>query len=262
MAPGLIGLLAGIAVLSLAGCGNCRTGTRRTFQHAEDVFAFANELKWRYSFAEPGRVVTHRTEPPPDFSLRCFTVSRLAREFFYHARFDAAQPRATPAEYQKLIQAVRSRDSRCPSPESEKIVIPGYANLNEFSAAHPDFLKVAAGAAWHSYVQRGNWRMIFPFGRRHQSQTAAALAEKITRGFLPIVHLVDFPTLKMNHAILLTGVTETPTGLSFRAYDPNNPGQAVALSFDTATRRFHFDRNSYYRGGPVNVYEVYKNAFY
>jgi hypothetical protein len=76
-------------------------------------------------------------------------------------------------------------------------------------------------------------------------------------GLLPIAHVYTFPNTKLNHAILIYAEKEKPGAMLFQGYDPNNPGRPVELRFDNATRSFLFERNQYFAGGPVKVYEVY-----
>ena len=205
MASWLIsGLVLVLAVCS-AGCARCLNSVSRPFDQGRDSFAFQNELLHRYVLDVDGDMSSHRVEPTPDYTLHCFPMVRAAREFFYHARFDSALPRVSSSEYQTLIQKVVGRDSRCLSTEPDKIVIPGFESLVDFSREHEPLLKKGCGAKWNSYTQRGNWRMVLPFPRRHQAQTAGTLISKLDSGLLPIVHIVDFPGLQINHAILLTG---------------------------------------------------------
>jgi hypothetical protein len=148
------------------------------------------------------------------------------------------------------------------SSESEKIVVPGYANLRDFSQDWESLLKDAGGGSWRSYVQRGHWRMILPFSRGHQAQTAETLLQEVQTNRAPVVHLVRFPQLTINHALLLFDAAETDREIRFTAYDPNDPQQPVLLTFQRASRRFEFPANDYFGGGKVDVYEVYRNVFY
>jgi hypothetical protein len=51
-------------------------------------------------------------------------------------------------------------------------------------------------------------------------------------------------------------------GTTFVAYDPNNPDHPAELTFDERKRTFLFERNQYFGGGAVKVYEVYHGLFY
>ena len=78
----------------------------------------------------------------------------------------------------------------------------------------------------------------------------------------PVVHVVSFPSLRINHALLVFAVSEDPARIQFQVYDPNTPGQPCELNFDRKTRTFHFPATAYFPGGKVNVYEVYHGLLY
>jgi hypothetical protein len=249
------------ALVLLAGCA-CPRSVTRPFSPDRDAFAFANELRWKYRFDGSGGVETQKSEPPPEYSLRCFSMVRAAREFFYHARFAPELPRASRAEYERLIREVVARNSRCPSNEKDRIVIPGFANLREFSAEYADLLKSRCGGAWQSFFQRGNWRMVFPVTRGQQERTAERIAAELSQGKLPAVHVYRFPNTSLNHALLAFSAEQTSQEIRFQLYDPNDPSRPAELRFDRCARTFLFERNQYFGGGPVRVYEVYRGLFY
>jgi hypothetical protein len=234
----------------------------RRFDFNSDTFAFANELIWEYQFdTATGKTTFRRREPKPHYAHRCFVLTRAARQFLYHARFDAARPIADDETYRRLIREVVSRNPRTPCPLEKQIVIPGFASLREFSAAREPLLKAGCGGAWRSYVLRSHWRMIFPISRAHQEQTAARLLPALGRDFSPIVHLVRFPSLTINHGMILFDTAETATGVVFSAYDPNDPVRPAQLTFDRATRTFSLPQNRYWAGGKLNVIEIYRGWF-
>lgn len=232
------------------------------FRFPEDAFAYANELASSYEWDPNGKMIQHPKAPRPEFTLRCFVVARTARQFRQHARFEPNEPKATCASYKHLIRLVLRRSPRHWSAAHDRIAIPGYANLREFSMEQEALLKEASGGAWQSYFQRGNWRMIFPFSRRHQQRTAERLAQELQKSRPPIVHLVCFPSLTLNHAVLLFDYKWTSAGFSFSAYDPNDPERPTTLSYREAQRSFHFSSTPYFAGGPVKVYEVYRGLGY
>lgn len=235
----------------------------RGFDFECDAFAFANETKWSYA-ADPatGRQVSTPRVPEPDYTLHCFVVVRAARQFWLHARFDPALAAPDESACRELIRAVVSRSAQTESAPGMKVVIPGYGGLREFSRAHEGLLKASCGGAWQSYFQRGNWRMTFPFSRRHQAVEAARLAGTVRQGKPPIVHALRFPQLTINHTLLLFGAVETADGITFRAYDPNVPEREVPLTYDRATRTFSLPPLHYFVGGRVDVYEIYRGWIY
>ena len=235
----------------------------RRFEFARDSFAFPNELVWEYTTdAATGKMIFGRREPKPDYAHRCFALARVARQFFYHARFAADQPPATADLCRQLIRAVIARHPRTPCALAERIVIPGFAGLREFSRAQEKLFKTECGGAWRSYFVRSHWRMIFPFSRAHQTRTAESLVAALGKKLLPVVHLVKFPALTINHCIILFGVTETGRGWEFESYDPNNAVEPERLTFDRATRTFHLAPNSCWPGGELNVSHIYRSWFF
>jgi hypothetical protein len=73
----------------------------------------------------------------------------------------------------------------------------------------------------------------------------------------PAVHVVDFPGLRVNHALLFYAVEKDAEGWRFSAYDPNSPGEPVEVRFDRSHRRFHMAPTPYFVGGWISAYEVY-----
>jgi len=259
----IFGALWAAVLLTLCGCAGHRqfVGTR-PFDFQKDSFAYANELVWEYHFDANGKWVHQRREPQPDYTHHCFVVARSARQFFENATFDPAQPVAPEATYRRLIRRVVSVDPSHPLPESKKIVIPGYANLRDFSATQEKLLKAECGGAWQSYFQRGHWRMIFPFSRAHQARTAEQLLADLKENRPPVVHVVRFPQLTINHSVLLFDAKQTDKEILFSVYDPNKPDRPKMLTYDRASRTFTFPGNDYWPGGRVDIYEVYRSWDY
>jgi hypothetical protein len=255
--PGLL------AVLLFNGCVSPRPikadATAQHFRFPNDTFAYANELNWDYVLdSATGRMKTHRRTPAPKYALHCFAMTRAARQFFDRAQFEPSSPRVDNELYARLIRNVLRPDKA----DREGIAIPGYADLREFSRDKEPLLKSASGGRWRSYFQRGNWRMVFPFPRSHQERQSRAMIESLRQGRLPIVHLVRFPQLTINHAMLVYDFKESRDGIEFVAYDPNDPFKPAQLEYRHSSRTFHLPANRYFAGGRVDVYEIYRGGFY
>ena len=251
------------ALLALAlGCA-VRTAPadlgHASFVFETATFAFANETVWEYDLGT-SRGAWRKREPRPDFALRCGTMVRAARQFWAHARFFPSAPVADASTYEAIVRAVLRSDPRHPS--GKRLAIPGYPDLRSFSAAHEPLLKATMAGPWQSYVQRGNWRMIFPFTARHQRRLARRLLDSLARGWPPIVHVLRYPELTLNHLVLVYDAEETPAEIRFRAYDPNDAARPVLLTYDRAARMFTYAATPYFPGGPAKAYEVYYGLFY
>jgi hypothetical protein len=234
---------------------------RAPFTFPGDAFAFANITVWEYDVDPASGAISWRPrEPPPDFSLRCGTMARLARQFWANARFDPAAPVADETTYERLVTQLIDSDAR--RPVTPPVVIPGYPDLRAFSAEHRDLLKRVMAGPWQSYLQRGNWRMIFPFTPSQQRAEAARLLEGLAHGWPPVVHVLRYPFTTINHLVLVYAVEETPTEIRFHVYDPNDAEKTVMLTWDRAARLFSYSTTPYFPGGPVRAYEVYDGLLY
>lgn len=251
-------LLAALLV-ALAGCASSsKHFFSRPFTFGEDTFAYANELVWEYEFDEATGKTSHRKRvPEPEYTHHCFVVARAAKQFFQNARFDPSLPPADEKTYRTLVRRVVSVSPRKVLPEDHKVVIPGYANLFEFSKEQAKVLQEECGGAWRSYFQKGHWRMIFPLTRAHQDRMSRQLMDSLSRYRPAVVHVVRFPSLAINHSLVVFDAVESADQIVFLAYDPNHPRKPSPLTYDRATRRFELPRNPYFIGGRVDVYEIY-----
>jgi hypothetical protein len=253
----LLALLFGCAEL-----GFPQAAFERPFRFEQDSFAFANELVWSYDFDAEGTWRATGRAGSAEYTHRCFVLARSARQFFQHARFDAAQPALDEEELRRRVRRVVRTSPRRRLPEDARVLIPGFGSLRELSRAHEALLKDELGGAVWSYNQRGNWRMVMPFGRGHQADAAARLVAALELRRPPVVHLVRFPRIAINHALLLYAYAESAEAIRFSAYDPNAPDAPATLTYDRATRTFTLPHNRYFRGGRVDVYEVYHRPWY
>jgi hypothetical protein len=256
--------LVALAALLALGCAvPSRRSAPEAFRFPDDAFAFANETVWEYRLDTATRRMTwSRREPKPAFSLRCGNMARAARQFRVHARFDPSAPPVGPDAYRELVRAVVRRDPRRQDGGVDPVVIPGYADLRTFSAAQTAIVQEALEGPWQSYVQRGNWRMIFPFTPRHQRRLAERLQAEVADGRLPIVHVLVYPQQTLNHMVLVYGAEETPAEVRFHAYDPNDEAAPILLTYDRGARTFVYPQVPYFGGGPVKAYEIYENVLY
>ncbi len=233
------------------------------FDFHRDALEFANETNWRYSRDEStGKQVTEWRDPKPEFTLRCFGLTRVAKQFFLHARFSESGTRPDAERCEALAREVLDRNSRARRRSDNPVEIPGFAGLREFSAANEAALKRLCGGAWRSYFQRGNWRMVFPFTRRNQEREAEALQASLDAGIPQALHVFQFPALGVNHAVLAYDHSESADGIEFLAYDPNTPDEPLKLLFERKSRGFTMPPTHYFIGGPVNAYTVFSGALF
>ena len=104
--------------------------------------------------------------------------------------------------------------------------------------------------------------MVFPVSKSGEKKTAEHLVAELREGRLPIVHVYQFPDTTLNHAVLIYASEKTPSTITFLAYDPNDLVRPETLTFDRETRAFLLERNRYFAGGKVKVYEVYRGLLF
>jgi len=56
----------------------------------------------------------------------------------------------------------------------------------------------------------------------------------------PVIHLVRFPRITINHAVVVFDASPTESGIRFLTYDPNYPDEPQALLYERRTRSFTF----------------------
>lgn len=232
------------------------------FDPQRDIFDFPNELVWDYGI-EGARKQEVVVDPDAiDIRQHCSQMARAVRQFHYSARFAPHEPRVSDEELRERVERVMDSDPRLERVADDPIVIPGYPDLRAFSRDRKELLMEAVTGLVRAYIQRGNWRMVFPFSPEHQRDTAEALLADLERGHPPIVHLVRFPRVTMNHTLLVYRAEATAREIRFISYDPNLPGEDLALSYDRAEARFELGVTPYWPGGPVTAYEIFHGWIY
>lgn len=238
------------------------TGSGRAFDFQKDTFSFPNELLWIYEYNAYGKWTTRPRFPKPQYWQHCMLMAQATKQFFCNVRFDPAQPVADRETYRRLIRRVIKSNARRSLPEGKKIVIPGYRDLRQFSAEQEPLLKEGLGGGWRSYFQRGHWRVVFPFLRAEQKRTAEHLLVELQSRQPRVMHLVLFPQLTINHAVIFFDAEETPKEIRFSLYDPNQPSIPRTIIYKKPKRTFYYPANNYFPGGRVNIYEIYRGLLY
>ena len=254
--------LLSLVVLGCAEFGFARSGFERRFSFEADSFAFANELVWAYDAGARGEADPEERAETADYTHRCFVLARTARQFFQHARFEPSLPEPDDETLRGLVRRVARTSPRVRRSEADRIAIPGYPNLRALSGERADLLREEIGGPVWSYIERGNWRMVIPFSRAHQAATADRLLEALDQRRPIVLHLVRFPRIAINHAVLAYDYEDAGDELRFQVYDPNAPGEPATLHYERASRTFQFPQNTYFRGGRVDAYEVYHSPWY
>jgi hypothetical protein len=232
----------------------------RAFDIRRDTFAFANETVFHYRVDEGGSLHVSKREDAPDYSHRCFVMSRAIMQFWQFTRFAPERPRLSREEYVRLVRRVCRIPVWSTGPR-ERIVVPGFRDLWEFSEDMPAVFQENIGSWVPSYFRVGNFRMAMGHLRWGQARAARWLEESLRVGRIRTVYLARFPS--MNHCVVVYRMESRANGdVRFWVNDVNYPGKPARLDYIAAQRSFEFEPRFYFPGGRVNVMRVYISAFH
>jgi hypothetical protein len=233
----------------------------RPFQYDTDTFSFANETVWNYV---NGSVQSESSRPQTqkrDYTRRCFVVTRAAVQFWKFARFD---PKAAPLPHDQLAARIRDVTERSvwlPAlSRHERIVFPGYASLREISAADPGIFQANIGLGWPVYFRAGNMPIVAPVYRETEARLNDEIFHDLQLNDPTLVWLYNFPSLNINHVVIVFAGKREHGRFHYQVYDPNYTGAPKGLDYDAATRTFSYQPTFYFKGGTVNARAIYRGV--
>jgi hypothetical protein len=239
-----------------------RGASASDFNFYRDTFAFQNATVFKYykgiAFL---RSPSENKNPANEYSRRCFVMARAAMQFHKFARFE---PRAVPLNDRTLAARVREVARRAPwrepSPDAQRVVFPGYANLREMSKAREAVVKEKIGLGWPSYIRLGNSRMFFQRSASYQERAHETLNATLARGDFFIAYLTTYPRLSINHGVLIYARKNSQPKSDverYLVYDPNHSESPRELTWSANQRSFSYQKDVDFVGGQVRVYQCY-----
>jgi len=258
-----LGLLIVLLSLPLAQAYEPPTApASRPFDFDRDTFSFANETVWNYVNGSVQLETSDEKEKKREYTRRCFVVTRAALQFWKFARFDAKAAPLPSDQLAHRIRQVTERDAWLPPlPDQERVVFSGFHNLREISAAHADIFQANIGLGWPIYFRAGMMPIIAPVYREIEEQLNMEIYRDLQKNFPTIVWLYNFPSLNMNHAVIVFAGTRDHGHFTYQVYDPNYAQGPKRLSYDVASRTFSYQPTFYFKGGPVQARAVYRGVF-
>jgi hypothetical protein len=216
------------------------------FAFARDTFAFPNEIRSRH----PG--------VKDLYANYCFVLARGLRQFFLFARFEPSAPKLTAEGYVERVRALAARPPWSPPlPPEERIVIPGYASLRDFSRGEEMAVKTGLGGRFWTLVHWTNWRVTFPMPGGQQAQVAEEIAEELDRGRLVQLLITNLPSWELNHTVVAYGYRRAGPNVDLAVWDPNNPASPGVITFDATQRQFWATDVYDTEPGPIRVFRMY-----
>ena len=215
------------------------------FSFADDTFAFPNDIRAR------------NADRDDLYANYCFVMARGLRQFFAFARFDPGGPQLSPDAYAERVREIAARppwDS--PAAAAGRVVIPGYANLREFSTAQEPAVKAGLGGRFWTMVHWTNWRVVFPVQRGQQSTEARAVMDEIDAGHLVQLLVTNWPKPELNHGVVAYGYRAGSRGVELEVWDPNDPQRPGVMTFESDRGRFEATRLFDTVPGPIRAFRM------
>lgn len=212
-----------------------------------DTFAFANENRTIYR----GK--------PDLYPSWCFVMARAVTQFHRFARFDPGAPRLTVDEYATRVRQITAHAWwHAPLPPEERIVIPGYGGLHEFSRTQEPAVKAGLTGRFWSWIHWTNWRVVYPMPRAQQEGVARETVAELQAG-RPVQWLItNLPVIELNHTVVVYAYRANGGSLvDFMVYDPNDPGVPGTIQWDRQARRFLSTRVYNTSVGPIRAFRMY-----
>ena len=255
-------LLAILALAPLLHAYEAPTGKApRPVTYPADTPAFKNETIWNYvgGSVQPETEAHKEARQRGEYSERCFVLSRSVVMFWKFARFDPTQPPLDEAGLAARIRQVTERSVWLPAlAEKDRIVIPGYHNFHEATAAMPGVFQANLGLGWPFYFRMGNGVIAMWVSRHMEAALNDEIWHDLQMNTPTLIWAYRFPSLKLNHVLVVYSGTRDATGYHYHVYDPNYSTRYSHLDYDPAIRTFHFQSAYYFKGGPVTVRSIYR----
>lgn len=219
--------------LCLTGCSAFRPFTKvqpsgpRAFDFATDTLAVP----------APEPAPQEEKESLANPALRGHMDAHVARQFFLHARFEPAQkPPGTEARI-ALVRQVLARNPDEPSRDDQRVVIPGYTNLHEFSRLQGHLLRAESWLVCRCENRAPLLTKAF-VGNSGKDAAITELVAAVSANRPALVRLYRQHALHYNRSLLVFGAQSDTGEVRFTAYDPAAPQQPVQLTFNRVSRVF------------------------
>lgn len=224
-----------------------RPSAAATLRFGVDTFAFPNESR------------TKNAGKPDLYANYCFVMARGVTQFQRFARFDPVASRLSADEYAARVKAVVARAPWAePLPADDRVVIPGYSSLYEFSREQEAAVKAGLVGRFWTWVHWTNWRVVFPFPRWQQERVARETLAELGEGRSVQLLVTNFPTWELNHTVVAYAYEVDGSGnVHFTVYDPNDPHEPGHIVFDRVERRFQASQLYDTHPGPIRAFRMY-----
>jgi hypothetical protein len=179
-------------------------------------------------------------------------------------KFARFEPNGAPLDDNDLAHRIRQVTRHAPYEQSlpigQRVVIPGYKDLRELSQKRGWVVQKNIGLGWPTYLRIGNYRMFYKHNKKYQADMHERLNTILSHRDLFVAYLSDFPTLHINHAVLVyerKPLSRKDNADRYNCYDPNHPDGPRELVWLPDKQVFNFEKDEEFVGGFTRVFQVY-----
>ena len=252
---GYAALLAGVTLLAAACAATSASPESWRAERDPTVPGFAFE---RDTFAFPNEIRSRHPDNPDLYANYCFVLARGVRQFAQFARFAPGEPRLDHAGYVARVRDVVARAPwQPPLPVAERVVIPGYAGLREFSRAEEAAVKAGLGGRFWTMVHWTNWRVALDVSDEHQERVLREVGGELAAGRLVQLLVTNWPVPELNHTVVAFALRARGDAAALAVWDPNDPARPGTITWDGRARRFEATDVYDTRPGPIRVFRMY-----
>jgi hypothetical protein len=142
-------------------------------------------------------------------------------------------------------------------PLDDRMVVPGYANLREFSRDEESAVKEGLGGAFWTWVHWTNWRVMLSVDGSHQEGVAHEILDGLRAGRLVQLLVTNWPKPELNHTVIVYESRPFDGGVEFIVWDPNNPDGPGIMTWEASARRFWATNLYDTEPGPIRAFRMY-----
>lgn len=243
-------ILAGCATVPLLDVEIREGPSASVLRFGEDTFAFPNESR------------SLNRGKPDLYANYCFVMTRGVVQFFKFARFDGSLGKLSADAYSKLVREVTDHSPwETALPRYERVLIPGYRNLYEFSRGEEAAVKAGLNGRFWTMVHWTNWRVVLPVSGRHQEGVAAEVIADLRAGQPEQLLVTNWPIPELNHGVVAYDYRLGGNAIDFLVYDPNDPARPGILSFQRDIHRFWATQLFTVTPGAIRAFRMYYSPF-
>jgi hypothetical protein len=249
-----------VAALVVTFASACASAPARPVPRADAPLTVPGFSVERDTFAFRNDIAAKNPDREDLYAHYCFVLARGARQFFQFARFDATAPRLDRAAYvERVRQVVRYPPWQAALPPDDRVLIPGYASLREFSRGEESAVKEGLGGRLWTWLHWTNWRVAFPVSHAHQAHVLAEVRSELAAGHLVQLLVTNWPIPELNHTVVAFASRPNGPTIELAIWDPNEPEGPGTITFDPS-RGFWATRVYETRPGPIRVFRMYYSA--